>query len=152
MSGQLRLEIRVSGLPAPQGSKTIARGGGKVWMREVNDERQKSWRREVTDAAAEAWAKAPALLGPLTLCIAFTFPRLKGHFRSGARAAELREGAPRWKDSQPDLSKLVRAVEDSLTYAGIWRDDAQVACLRTVKGYGDRPGAVIQVWEGVLAW
>lgn len=47
----------------------------------------------------------------------------------------------------PDLDKLVRAVCDSLTDAGIWEDDSQVIRLIARKDYADdcEPGVHIQV-------
>lgn len=47
----------------------------------------------------------------------------------------------------PDLDKLVRAVCDSLTDAGIWEDDSQVIRLVAGKDYDDtvETGVSIQV-------
>jgi len=47
----------------------------------------------------------------------------------------------------PDLDKLVRAVCDGLTDAGIWDDDSQVIRLIARKDYADNcePGVDIQV-------
>lgn len=51
-----------------------------------------------------------------------------------------------------DLDKLVRAIQDSLTDAGVWEDDAQVVehfiCKR-VADYGESPGAHILVTSNV---
>jgi Holliday junction resolvase RusA-like endonuclease len=31
-----------------------------------------------------------------------------------------------WPDRMPDLSKLIRSTEDSITDAGLWEDDARI--------------------------
>jgi Holliday junction resolvase RusA-like endonuclease len=43
------------------------------------------------------------------------------------------------------LSKLVRAVEDALTDAGVGEDDSQVVVVRAVCLYGARGETVITV-------
>jgi Holliday junction resolvase RusA-like endonuclease len=47
----------------------------------------------------------------------------------------------------PDLDKLIRAVGDSLTDAGIIRDDSRIITITARKLYADDrgPGAVIRV-------
>ncbi|HEV8178612.1 MAG TPA: RusA family crossover junction endodeoxyribonuclease, partial [Gemmatimonadales bacterium] len=57
-----------------------------------------------------------------------------------------------WPDKRPDLSHLVRAVEDALTAAGLWVDDAQVVEIIGAKRYPNEgagsllgPGALIRV-------
>jgi Holliday junction resolvase RusA-like endonuclease len=48
----------------------------------------------------------------------------------------------------PDLDKLVRAVMDALTEAGVWADDAQVCSIRASMRYageGEQPGVLVDV-------
>jgi hypothetical protein len=49
----------------------------------------------------------------------------------------------------PDLSKLVRAVEDALTDAGVWRDDALVVRYHELEkryaAVGEGPGVLISI-------
>lgn len=52
----------------------------------------------------------------------------------------------RWKTSRPDLSNVVKLLEDSLN--GIaWRDDAQVASLHVWKQYGDTARVCVRIVE-----
>lgn len=48
---------------------------------------------------------------------------------------------------KPDVQHLVRAIEDALTAAGVWEDDAQVVRGSQVKHYADdhAPGVRIQI-------
>jgi Holliday junction resolvase RusA-like endonuclease len=128
------ITITVHGQPAPQGSKRAfavrGKGGvptGRIAVIESSHDRVKSWRQAVIDAALAAVGDRELPLdGPLKLGIVFALPRPKGHYGTGRNAARLRDSAPNWPTSTPDLSKLLRATEDALTDAGIWRDDAQV--------------------------
>jgi crossover junction endodeoxyribonuclease RusA len=59
-----------------------------------------------------------------------------------------------WPDKKPDLSKLVRSTEDSLTEVAAWEDDARVVrCLALKVFPGEHPdalgvpGAVIRIRE-----
>jgi Holliday junction resolvase RusA-like endonuclease len=144
--------IEVYGTPAPQGSKkafAIRKGGvytGKVAMAESSKERVKSWRQAVLEAAESAHA---CVLdpGPVTLGVCFWMRRPAGHYGTGRNAMKVRPSAPAVPAGKPDLSKLVRATEDALTDAGVWKDDAQVVDIVATKRYADRrrPGASINV-------
>lgn len=152
--------FRVVGIPAPQGSK---RHVGKGRMVE-NSKKVGPWRESVKAAALTAianadvgmvWSKFP-LKGPLRIRIEFLLSRPKGHFGTGKNADQLKQAAPRFPASTPDIDKLVRCTFDALTEAGIWLDDSQVVTLVAYKRFcQDRSipqGAIITLCEpGVAA-
>ena len=108
----------------------------------------KPWRQDVAAAAAAAAAEAGwvAPAGPIAVAIMFYLPRPRYHYGTGKRAGELKAKAPLFVDKKPDLDKLVRATLDALTTAGVIRDDAQVASLRSLKSYSANvSGATIAV-------
>lgn len=77
------------------------------------------WRKTVKFAALEAINNQPfaTLDEPVKVVYTFFLPRPK---------------QPKWGQypaSKPDLDKLVRAVNDGLTDAGVWRDDSLVVEL-----------------------
>jgi Holliday junction resolvase RusA-like endonuclease len=96
------------GIPAPQGSK---RHVGHGVMVEAS-KKTRPWRSAVLDACP---AIATPLDGPLAVRMVFTVPRPKTAPKRLLRPF-----------TTPDLSKLARAVEDSITDAGLWADDARV--------------------------
>jgi len=124
------------GLPAAQGSKT-------PWGTEANP-KLASWRNDMRLAAYLAMKGQPPFHGPVALRATFTFPRPKSHFRTGRHAGEVKESAPGWKPSTPDLDKLVRALGDAMSGVVI-RDDAQIVDLAVTKIYGQKPGVVVKV-------
>ena len=140
--------ITVPGRPAPQGSKRAfavrGKGGvptGRVAVIESSHDRVKSWRAAVIDAVTGLGDPGWPLEGPLKLGLVFALPRPKGHYRTGKNASQLRDSAPRFPAGMPDLSKLLRATEDALTDAGVWRDDSQVvAYSRLEKVYAGHYG------------
>lgn len=131
----------VPGTPAPQGSKRpIGFRGGRHLMIESNPA-TRPWRALVSDCAAvyrnerlQEGLTLP-LDGPLGARFVFRF----------ARPASIKPARRPHPHTKPDLSKLVRAVEDSLTGI-IIRDDARIVCLSAVKQYGD-PGVTIEIWR-----
>lgn len=137
------IELRVYGLPAPQGSKRHVGGGVMV----ESSKALKPWREAVKTAAREAAERQGFLQiprsTPVYMDVTFIFPRPASHYGTGRNAGVLKPNAPRWKTTAPDLSKLVRATEDAITDAGLWADDALVVMGRTYKIYGDQPGALI---------
>lgn len=83
---------------------------------------------------------AGLLDGPLELLVVFTVPRPKGHY--GARG--LRPSAPEYPAVRPDVTKLLRAVEDACTGI-VWRDDAQIIEQHATKRYGEPASAWVRV-------
>jgi len=126
------LIIDVSGEPASQGSHSVINGR----IVQVNSSKHKKWRNAVVFAAldliGEDWTPIDE---PVELTVIFYLPRPKSVLTRSFPAV------------MPDLDKLIRAVGDSLTNAGIIRDDSRIITITARKLYADDrgPGAVIRV-------
>ena len=144
------VEIRVIGLPAPQGSKRLI-GHTKLGRGILveSSAKVKPWREAVKYAALELFRPGACpcegcIRGPVDVEMIFTLPKPKS-------APKTRRT---WPDKKPDLSKLVRSTEDALTDAGVWEDDARVVrCVAAKVFPGEHPdalsvpGAVIRIRE-----
>ncbi len=148
------VEFFVDGVPRPQGSKRGFVRGGRVVLVE-NSKYHKEWRRAVAVAAKEAMNPSageyiPRLEGPLTMTLQFFFARPKSHFRTGKYSEELKDSSPYRHTQTPDLDKLIRSVDDSLTGI-VFEDDSQVVSLTSSKQWrdsrGHKPGVLIYVSE-----
>jgi crossover junction endodeoxyribonuclease RusA len=140
------MDITVYGMPGPQGSKKFVgrNSQGKGIILE-NSEKVIPWRNEVSEAATRELDRIgrPAPFdGPLSVLMVFTFLRPKS----------VKPSKRLHPSVYPDLSKIVRATEDALTDAGVWRDDALVVDLVTRKRYAnedawalDRSGCFIRI-------
>lgn len=122
--------IHVPGVPQPQGSKSQSTTGH---MYESNKNLE-PWRKKVRAAAAEAMEGADPWDCPCWMYIIFVFPRPKSHFNS---KGQVKAGKPGYKESKPDLDKLVRAIGDSLSGVVVV-DDARFVHIRATKQYTDR--------------
>jgi Holliday junction resolvase RusA-like endonuclease len=126
------LIIDVSGEPASQGSHSVINGR----IVQVNSSKHKKWRNAVVFAAldliGEDWTPIDE---PVELTVIFYLPRPKSVLTRSFPAV------------MPDLDKLIRAVGDSLTDAGIIRDDSRIITITARKLYADDrgPGAVIRL-------
>lgn len=126
------LTIDVSGEPASQGSHSVINGR----VVQVNSSKHKKWRNAVVFAALDLigddWTPIDE---PVELTVIFYLPRPKSVLNRSFPAV------------MPDLDKLVRAVGDSLTNAGIIIDDSRIITITAKKLYADDrgPGAVIRV-------
>lgn len=139
----MTIRFVVIGKPQQRGSKQASlipkRGGGFVVKngrpivvaRDMN-KHSKEWMGQVRDAAHGAF-QGELIREPVKLTVRFYFKRLKAHFRSGKNSRLLRDDAPHWHTSTPDLDKLVRCLADSLTGVVI-ADDKQIAA------YGESSG------------
>ena len=160
------LDFTVRGIPTPAGSKSPApvyagSGADKHWTGKTrmidgkltpkSQQARKSWRGAVREAVADAMTEITDGTGrdpfpldyPLTVGMVFTFARPATHFGTGRNRALVKASAPHAPMGKPDLIKLVRAVEDEITGAGLWRDDARVVSyFRLAKVYVGDPLAM----------
>ena len=127
--------FEVIGVAAPKGStKAFMPKGARFPIVTHDNARTKGWQHLVSDQAQKV--AGDLFSGPVLLWVKFYLPRpislprkVLGHTK------------------KPDLSKLVRCVEDALTGV-LYHDDAQIVELHTAKYYAapDKPArAVITV-------
>jgi crossover junction endodeoxyribonuclease RusA len=150
--GEQQIEIRVWGIPAPQGSKSVR---GYVAGRAILGESSKAvapWRVDVR-AATQNQYQGPILTGPVAVCATFLFSRPKGHYGSGKNADRLKPSAPKHLTSvrHGDLDKLLRSTFDGLSQSaggGLITDDSLIVEVMANKRYvedGELPGAYLTV-------
>jgi crossover junction endodeoxyribonuclease RusA len=122
------LSVFIPGDPAPQGSKRYVgkdRNGRAILAESsVN---VKGWRETVTTYIVAAMrARRPRYVGPLALELSFALRRP----RSPPAPTHI---------TKPDLSKLLRAVEDSMVDAGLIKDDSHIVIELITKHYPAGP-------------
>ncbi len=138
------IDFFVPGIPRPAGSKrALPTKSGKIAIVDASGQKGKDWRADCKSFAREVYRGDP-VVGPLYLGIIFTMIRPKGHYGTGRNAEKLKGSAPEYPTGKPDLTKLIRGLEDALTGI-VWRDDAQIVKQTVVKEYGKIPGAYISV-------
>lgn len=135
--------LNVPGDPVPQGSKIpFRRRNGTIGLREAN-KMHGAWREVIALHAkayrAHHWGQLP-LDGPLVASMLFTLWPPSKVMKGAANATGLPAVVP-------DLSKLIRCVEDSLSKVLIHDDARIVAFHDTGKVYGDDPGVLIKLWK-----
>ncbi len=146
------LSFHVVGLPIGQGRVSFL-GKGRPAIHS-NQHLLLPWRQTVAAAAHNAKVAAARissryvfpLAGPVALSAYFTMPKPKA-------APKRRRTFP---ITRPDVSHLVRAIEDALQVkggAGVYGDDSQIVDEHTTKAYPgehlqalDVPGVVIYIY------
>lgn len=128
--------VFVRGVPIPQGSKTILPGcgSGRPVMVESSNRKTKSkpanrlkkWRESIVAAVISEKLNL-GLDRALSLRVTFFLPPPKSRSRI----------ASRFPCVKPDLSKLVRAVEDALEQSGAVTNDSRFVRETTEKLYAD---------------
>jgi Holliday junction resolvase RusA-like endonuclease len=80
--------------------------------------------------------------GPVCLSIGLVFPWRK------SEAKRIIRGFSRYPvQTRPDLSNLIKTIEDVMTTLRFWNDDGQISTLKILKCYGDNPGITLNVTE-----
>ena len=142
------ITIRVVGIPAPQGSKTLTRYGAMIEA----SKKVKPWRNDVEKAALECYDSG-AINFPVKVEIEFMFPRPISHYRTGQFAHLLKDSAPKHCISRinGDIDKVARSTLDGLSVSAggsVLEDDSLVVELNTRKRYVNKdelPGAYIAI-------
>lgn len=129
----------VAGQPAPQGSKRgFATKTGKVAMVE-SSKALKPWRESVRAALLDEAGRPRATFdGPVIVELQFVMRR--------PVSTPKRRTPPAVK--KPDLDKLVRAVLDAVSSAGVWRDDShvtQLSAMKRIAEIGETAGCEITI-------
>lgn len=145
----------VFGKAAPAGSKrgfvirnksgaivTRKNGSPVVAITDANPN-SREWKNLVTDCARQNY-RGDLLRGPLRLTLKFFRPRPKGHIGSKGHTKAGR--AMPHPTSKPDVTKLVRGVEDALTGI-VWADDAQIVDQHASKQWGEPARCEITIEE-----
>ena len=134
------LQVFVPGIPQPQGSKNAYVRGNRAVLVEAN-KKLPAWRQSVVDKLEAENVSCEPMTDAVDVSIVFFMPRPKSVTR-------------KLPTVKPDLDKLIRAILDAGTKAGIYNDDSQVVEIVAYKFYSDEEqpvGALITIsnWFGV---
>lgn len=113
------------GLIPKRGGGFLEKNGRPIIAARDSNKKSKDWMQEVKSAAISALGEIKLLTGPIELTAEFYFARPKSHYCSGKNAHVLKPSAPIAHAQSPDLAKLLRSLEDSLSGI-VWLDDKQV--------------------------
>lgn len=130
------MQLRISGLPKPQGSKRVYNGR----VVEAAGNALKAWRRAIADECqAQVTEDHKLLTGAIEVSVVFYLPRPK----------TVKESDRKLPIVPPDIDKLARGLLDGIGQSQvIWGDDSQVVELKAVKVYGtDFIGADVKITE-----
>lgn len=117
-------EMFVAGEPRPQGSKKAYRRGNAIVLVEAQKDLP-AWREQMTRQMEFKMLEHPQpFQTAVAVAITFWLSRPKSVKRTHPTGTY-------------DIDKLTRAVLDSATKAGVWRDDSDVVELQVRKTYND---------------
>lgn len=128
------IAFHVPGVPVSQGSMKAFVVNGRARVTHSNSPELREYRARVAYGAKDIGLEV--VDGPIAMEIRFFLQRPKGHFGTGRNAGHVKDSAPDYPTTKPDLDKCVRAVLDSLTGVA-YRDDSQVVDLTVSKDYAD---------------
>lgn len=80
--------------------------------------------------------------GPVCLIVDLVFPWRKSESKRVIRGYRLYPVTTR-----PDLSNLIKTIEDVMTTLRFWEDDGQISTLNISKSYGDTPGIRLNITQ-----
>lgn len=124
------IQVFVPGKPIPQGSKNGFIRGGRVVLVEAN-KALPAWRKAVSEKLEAANVSCEPMQGAVELRCYFLMPKAKSN---KSEYPTVRNG---------DLDKLLRAIGDAATDAGVIEDDAQICKIVAYKLWADAESGVV---------
>ena len=127
-TGGLMIKLTIPGNPIAKKRPRFARVG--KFVRTYNDQETEESRflHHVENHDIEP------INGPVSVMLWFFMPRPKGHYGSGKNAGKLKETAPKYPTTKPDVDNLNKFAFDCLNGVA-WVDDAQVVVSKSMKAY-----------------
>lgn len=143
---RLIVELVVHGEAQTAGSKKgfVNKKTGKVIITD-DAKRSRPWKQQVSGTAYEAMAGVPAFDGAVDVEVTFYRARPAGHFGTGRNSQFVKDSAPAYPTTRPDVDKLSRAILDALTGI-VYTDDARIRRKVAEKDFADIPYTVIRVF------
>ena len=83
-------------------------------------------------------------LTPMAISISFFMKRPKSHYGTGKNKGKIKNSAPVYHTSKPDLDNLIKFALDCLNKY-LWKDDSQIHSIMAVKVYSEEPKTVIKI-------
>ncbi len=149
------LSFWVDGVAQPRGSKIsqplykngkpIIKEGRVVTVTRDDNPKSGEWMQDVARAARFACRQAgltQLVDGPLVLRVVIYRARNLGHFNKGQK---VKPKAPAFPATKPDLTKMIRGIEDALESI-VFRNDSQIVDQQTSKRWGERAGVRIELF------
>jgi Holliday junction resolvase RusA-like endonuclease len=128
----MEITLRVLGKPVALSRTSAGQFGGRYLAPSSSKQ---------IGAVVDAWERAGEPRfdedTPLILEVDFYFERPSSHFGSGRNADKLLPSAKPEPISRPDLSNLVKLIEDALN-ENAFKDDSRIVRTVAAKRYGDR--------------
>lgn len=128
----MEIRLTVLGKPTPLSRAGHGQFGGKFLTAPTS--------RQI-GLVVDAWERAGALRfpddQPLGLHVVFVFERPASHFGTGRNAGRLKPSARLCPTGRPDLSNLVKLIEDALN-GNAFKDDSRIVRTIAEKRYGER--------------
>lgn len=134
------LVFSLSGLPRGQGRPRATTRGGK-FPTIYKDPKSRQYENSVAAVARAVMGERPPLLGPLSVSMRFRMPIPASATKRAKLAMAAGEVAHTGK---PDVSNMIKAIEDSLNKV-VFADDSQIVRSFASKVYAEKPGVDVRV-------
>jgi len=135
------MKIVIPGKPIAKKRPRFARRGKYVCT--YNDQEKEEERIKLHIIGQ---SKGKKFKGPVAVSILFLMPRPKNHFGTGRNKDKLKETAPFFCATKPDIDNLEKMVFDCINQL-LWTDDARVVESHCTKIYSDKPMTIIDIWQ-----
>ncbi len=137
---QPRVKSRAFPLEYKDG-RPVIKNGRQIWSSSVyTPPVAEGWKSQVAMAARQYVPDQP-FTGPLQVDCTFYLPRPTTHYGSGKNAGKLKDSAPKYCETKPDLDNAIKCVWDVCSQLRIWLDDRQIVKSCSEKLY-EVPGSI----------
>lgn len=134
------IELKINGNPIPQKRHRYRRASRRIISYDPNSRDKQAFAMQLA-----SMMHSKPFNEPLSVEMIFYMKRPKSHFRTGKYSHKLKKGIGEDHSKKPDIDNLVKFVMDSGNKI-LWKDDACISHLRTMKVYSLNPRTEIRIW------
>lgn len=137
------IKLIIPGKPIAKKRPRFARRGKFVATYNDQETEEGRFLWEVKKQLAQHWR---LIKNPIEITTIFYMGRPKNHFGTGKNKERLKNSAPIYHTTKPDIDNLQKMVYDCLN-STVWADDSQICKSTAQKIYSEQPQTIIIIKE-----
>ncbi len=134
------MELIIPGKPIALKRHRHTTRNGRIFNYDPSKADKANFLKKVQNMAPE-----DPVYGAISMTIEVYIDRPKSHFGTGRNSDKVKESAPAYPISRPDLDNYIKFVFDALNGV-FYKDDSQVVHTESIKEYSTEPKTIVRIY------
>lgn len=134
------MELIIPGKPIALKRHRHTTRNGRIFNYDPSKADKANFLKKVQNMAPEV-----PLYEAISMVVEVYIDRPKSHFGTGRNSDKVKESAPAYPISRPDIDNYIKFVLDALNGV-FYKDDSQVVYLESIKEYNQEPKTIVRIY------